>query len=311
MSVPDHRGRFSNFSLYRLEPVTNGFNKKLAERNSCERGAPLCLDEKFIGQFNRRPHIWHKYGIFHSAPRRRPEPLQSLALMNSLRYLAQAGNSPDFIPINHLQSVIAVRVKWLAMETNATHQIGWARVLSRFFGGPGLTESVHTTIRLRADPKTVWARLLTYEEVPGSPSFLLRTLLPVPIRTEGKKHEVGAPIHCFYQGGTLLKVVTASDPPHYFAFEVTRQSLGVESCVRALLGTYEIQPVPDGTQIVLTTHYRAHLRPRFFWRPIEAFLTHQMHRHILSGMRDVISHAPEKQPVKESLCTTSQSPSRP
>jgi hypothetical protein len=189
----------------------------------------------------------------------------------------------------------------------------WPRLLGGVLSGYGKTETVVTKIRLKANPEAVWRELMTYEEVPGQPPFLLRSLLPVPIRTEGDKTFVGGMIHCFYRGGTLMKMVTAVEPPRYFEFEVTRQCLGIESCVRALRGSYEIVESAGETEVRLTTVYRGHLRPRFFWRPLEELLTHQIHRHILSGMRDslasVSSHQTSGQ--QEPLCTTPQSHSRP
>jgi hypothetical protein len=38
----------------------------------------------------------------------------------------------------------------------------------------------------------------------------------------------------------------------------------------------------------LTTNYRAYLRPRFLWRPLEARLVHELHNHILGGIRRAI-----------------------
>ncbi len=153
---------------------------------------------------------------------------------------------------------------------------------------------VSTELPFDASREAVWRQMLTYEEVPGEPPFLLRALLPVPMRTMGDKTRVGGEIHCFYSGGNLIKHVTAVEPPKFLEFEVTRQSLGIEHCVRALCGSYRIRRRRGRTIVILTTTYRAHLRPRFFWRPVEAFLTHMMHRYILEGMRARIS---ERRPV--------------
>lgn len=44
----------------------------------------------------------------------------------------------------------------------------------------------------------------------------------------------------------------------------------------------------DGTKgtgaTVACTYSRGDLRPRWLWRPVEKFLAHQLHRHILGGM---------------------------
>lgn len=134
----------------------------------------------------------------------------------------------------------------------------------------------------------VWNRILFYEEVPERPPLLLRTLLPAPVRTEGGKTRVGATIRCTYRGGDLLKRITVFDPPHRVEFEVIEQALGVESCVLALGGSYTIVPCGNGIDVALCTHYRAYLHPRHLWRRLESLLVHQLHRHILSGIREAI-----------------------
>jgi hypothetical protein len=127
--------------------------------------------------------------------------------------------------------------------------------------------------------------MLMFEEVPVRPPVLLRVFLPHPVRTEGDKTRVGAAIQCTYTGGHLVKLIKVVEPPHLVQFEITEQRLGIEGCVTMLGGSYELRSRGEETEIVLTTNYRGHLRPRFFWRPLERFLAHQLHRHILDGMR--------------------------
>lgn len=177
------------------------------------------------------------------------------------------------------------------MSTSATlSRVGpltkrWPKLLGRMFSGEGVNDTVVTAVRLSASPEVVWAQLLTYEEVPVRPPFMLRTLLPYPLRSEGDKGRLGADIQCIYREGDLVKSITAVDPPRLLSFDVHEQRLGVESCVRAMGGSYEIRACGDQTEVVLTTRYVAYLRPRGLWRPVEQFLGHIFHRHILNGMR--------------------------
>ncbi len=163
---------------------------------------------------------------------------------------------------------------------------GWLSLAGRLFSRNLVTETVATATRFHASPETVWQKMLTYEEVTARPSFILRVLLPTPVRTQGDKTSVGANVLCSYQGGDMVKRVTVVEPPHLLQFEVTRQRLGIEGCVTMLGGSYQIRSCDgDQTEVLLTTNYRGHLRPRSFWRPLERFLAHQLHRHILDGMR--------------------------
>ena len=64
------------------------------------------------------------------------------------------------------------------------------------------------------------------------------------------------------------------------------QELGVEDSI-SMTRRLVRDPRPDGggSEVVLTTNYRGHLRPRLLWRPFEHFIAHGLHRHILDGMR--------------------------
>src|SRR5208337_4703530 len=75
---------------------------------------------------------------------------------------------------------------------------GWLSLVGRLFSRNLATEAVATSVHFHASPETVWQRMLSYEEVPVRPPFLLRVLLPHPVRTEGDKTCVGANVQCRY-----------------------------------------------------------------------------------------------------------------
>ena len=194
---------------------------------------------------------------------------------------------------------------------------GWLSRVGRLFSRNAAAEAVATAVHFHASPETVWQGMLSYEEVPVSPPFLLRVLLPNPVRTEGDKTCVGADVQCRYKGGDMVKRITVVERPHLMQFEVTQQRLGIEGCITTLGGSYQIRSCGDQTEVVLTTNYRGHLRPRYFWRPLERFLAHQLHRHILDGMRASLPRStrsaiaersmPKGIAPQEATCTTSQS----
>jgi hypothetical protein len=176
----------------------------------------------------------------------------------------------------------------------------WLAKLGRIFPRNAQVDSVVTTVELPASPEVVWKGILFYEEVPQRPSLLLRLFLPAPVRTDGDKRTPGAQVHCTYDGGDLDKRITAVDAPHYVAFEVLAQHLGIEDSVTTSDGSYAIRATGQGSHVALTTRYHGHLRPRWLWRPFERFLAHLVHRHILTGMREVL-RAEGAQPVAPPL----------
>ena len=157
-------------------------------------------------------------------------------------------------------------------------------LVSRLFARSPLEEGVATRIRLDARSEDIWSHLLFYEEVPGRAPFPLRALLPHPIRTEGVKTRVGATVRCAYSRGHLVKRITHVEPPHLLQFEVVEQDLGIESCILTRCGSYTLSACGPTTEVTIMTNYHAYLRPRFLWRPLEAFLIHQLHSHILRGV---------------------------
>ena len=165
-----------------------------------------------------------------------------------------------------------------------------ARV-GRLFPRNMIVDRVDTTVHFDATPDAVWQGMLFYEEVPRRPMPLLRLFLPAPIRTQGEKTRVGATIECTYEGGYLEKRITAAEPAHFVRFDVLIQELGIEDSISMLGGSYRISPEGGGAEVVLTTLYHGHLRPRWLWRPWEQFLAHRLHRHILDGMRVALEPA--------------------
>jgi hypothetical protein len=171
-----------------------------------------------------------------------------------------------------------------------TQAEGRYRLVRSLFARQATEDSVATQVRFRASAEAVWKRLMFFEEVPGRPPFMLRLLLPHPVRSEGDKSAVGAVVQCAYSGGDLVKRITAVEPPFLLRFEVVEQRLGMEGCVLTLGGSYRIRRDGDGSEVVLTTNYRAYLRPRPLWRPLEKILAGQLHRHILNEMRATLCH---------------------
>jgi hypothetical protein len=162
------------------------------------------------------------------------------------------------------------------------------RLVSWLFARDGVRQAVGTRVHLDASPEIVWNHIMLYEEIPGQPPFLLRTLLPQPVRTEGDKSRVGAMVRCAYREGYLVKRIASVEPPHFLQFEIIEQRLGIEGCTVTLGGAYQIHPCDNAADVLLTTNYQAYLHPRFLWRPLEALLVHQLHNHILDGIRRAI-----------------------
>lgn len=173
------------------------------------------------------------------------------------------------------------------------------RLASRIFGGRPSRESVATHVRIASNPETLWRCIQFYEEVPGRPPLLLRALIPAPVRSHGEKTTAGSKVLCLYDSGMLVKRITTLEKPHLIEFELLEQSLGIEQCVAAEGGSYQIHWNGHDSTVVLTTNYLAYLRPRWLWAPLEKQIVHQLHHHILRGMRKTLAaaNAPSRNPM--------------
>lgn len=146
------------------------------------------------------------------------------------------------------------------------------------------TEEVSTSFEFLASSETLWQSLMFYEDVPRRPWPLLRLFFPLPLRSQGDKRSPGSLVRCTYERGHLIKRIISVEPARLLSFEVVEQELGIERYGRAHRGSYELEPSGVGTRLTLTTVYSGLMRPRWLWRPLEHFLCHRMHDHILLGM---------------------------
>ena len=123
--------------------------------------------------------------------------------------------------------------------------------------------SVVTRMTFPAAAGEVWDQLMFFEEIEERPPFPLRLLLPAPIRTVGRKSEVGDEARCLYEGGHLIKRVTQLEQGRLYAFEIIEQSLLVGGGMRLSGGAYTLRELAAGsTEVSLATRYLTPRRPR-------------------------------------------------
>ena len=177
------------------------------------------------------------------------------------------------------------------MKSPGAH-LAATEIIAASAGAPGApaaaprSTSIVTRMKFAASPEQAWGELIFYEQIAERPPLHLRLLLPLPIRTEGRKSEVGDDARCVYEGGHLLKRVTRIDRGRRYEFEVVEQDLTVGGGMRLLGGGYTLRELPDGrAEVALETRYVSPKHPRWLWKPIEAAVCHTFHRHILGTMR--------------------------
>ena len=145
---------------------------------------------------------------------------------------------------------------------------------------------VSTRMVFEEPPEKVWTALMFYEQIVEPPPLLLRRLLPIPVRTEGRKSEVGDEVLCVYDSGQLVKRVTEIDRLRRYGFEVVEQRLVLRGGVKPIRGAYILKALANHkTSVQVETRYTSATWPQWFWKPVLAMVCHSFHRFILASMR--------------------------
>lgn len=160
----------------------------------------------------------------------------------------------------------------------------WRDWLGRWTGGQGVREEVETTLIFPMRAVDAWERIVFFEETQRRPPWVLRAVIPEPLRVEGDRSHVGGLVRCVYCGGEIVKHITVLDEPERVSFEVMGQDLGIEKMLRVRVGSYWLEDEGDKCRVRLSTRYTAFLRPRWLWRPLESWLMGMLHRHVLTSM---------------------------
>lgn len=110
---------------------------------------------------------------------------------------------------------------------------------------------------LPCDAQRAWAKVCFYEHVSLEPSWLLRTALPVPLRTTGAYRNVGDVSRCQYSdGGYLTKRVRHIVAGARIEFDIIEQSIRYARGIALKGGTIRIESRADGACMVqMVTRY--------------------------------------------------------
>jgi hypothetical protein len=147
---------------------------------------------------------------------------------------------------------------------------------------------VRTTARLGCEAHRAWDKVCFYEHIAIRPSWLLRTVLPVPLRTTGRYSEVGNVSRCLYSdGGYLTKQIRQIVAGQRIDFDIIEQTIRYAGKIALKGGTIRVEPRADGTCCIeMSTRYelRSPLLSivRFFIDRVVA----AMHRIVIRDMQE-------------------------
>jgi hypothetical protein len=143
-----------------------------------------------------------------------------------------------------------------------------------------------TAARLDCEPGLAWDKVCFYEHIELQPTWLLRTVLPVPQRTTGAYRQAGDISSCQYSdGGYLTKRIRAIRDGRV-DFDVIEQTIRYAGRIDLKGGSIEVTPDGrGGCTVEMVTYYdlrAAWLRPM---RGAIEYVIKAMHRIVLADMR--------------------------
>jgi len=159
---------------------------------------------------------------------------------------------------------------------------------------------VCTSGRLSCEAQRAWEKVCFYEHITTQPSLLLRTTLPIPLRTTGAYRCIGDVSRCIYSdGGYLAKKITHIIDGKHIAFDIIEQTIRYAGKISLRGGAIQIESHDDGTSSVhMLTRYELHgpalLIPRFFINLVVS----AMHKIVIHDMKARLVRSPVPAPAQ-------------
>ena len=160
-----------------------------------------------------------------------------------------------------------------------------------------MSNKIHTVCtsgRLSCEARRAWEKVCFYEHIATQPTFLLRTVLPVPQRTSGAYSKVGDVSRCMYSdGGYLTKRIAHIVDGERIDFNIIEQSIRYADSILLRGGTIHIESHGDDTcSVRMLTRYEvkggARFVPRFFINHVVS----AMHKIVIRDMQARLAGSP-------------------
>lgn len=164
---------------------------------------------------------------------------------------------------------------------------------------PPLREVV-TSIEIDAPPETVWRHVIQFAEIPPPTEWWFSTGIAYPVRARIDGEGVGAVRHCEFTTGPFVEPITAWEPPHRLAFDVTAQPAPMQEWsfyaqvhpphldgyFRSRCGEFRLVALPGNrTRLEGSTWYTLDLEPLPYWQLWADWIIHRIHERVLHWIR--------------------------
>jgi hypothetical protein len=149
-------------------------------------------------------------------------------------------------------------------------------------------EVVQTSVEVNGQPLRVWGYILSIDSVEVSKPMLMYVGLPIPERCILKGAGLGAKRTCYFNSGYIEETVTEWNPPYRLGLSIDRTHMPGRHWLGFESAEYRLQAKGANTLLTRSTTVTSHLRPVWYWRPLERLGVESEHEYIL---RDVVRRA--------------------
>lgn len=159
---------------------------------------------------------------------------------------------------------------------------------------------VSSDVVVNASPERVWDVVLAFPPLAPPSEWLFRLGFAYPTQATLEAAHVGAIRRCEFSTGAFIEPLTAVEPPHRLAFEVSEQPPPLRELspygaidlphlhagMLARRGEFLLTPLPGGrTRLTGTTWYTLELAPASYWGLWTDVIIHAIHERVLEHVR--------------------------
>jgi hypothetical protein len=146
--------------------------------------------------------------------------------------------------------------------------------------------AVRSHIHLRCEAEAAWDKVCFYEHIELRPTWLLRTVLPVPVRTTGACRKAGDISSCLYSDGGYLSKQIRRIGDRRVDFDVIEQTIRYAGRIDLQGGRIRVEQHADGgCGVEMITWYELRTPWLKLLRPAIDYVVRAMHRIVMRDMK--------------------------
>ena len=157
----------------------------------------------------------------------------------------------------------------------------------------GEVHVVETIQDMPGEPQRTWETMVAIDEITGKKPLLLQLGLPVPQYCTIDGSGVGAIRTCYFDQGYIKERISVWDPPHRLVMSIVDVTLPGRDWLQFIDASYELDAVGENeTRIRRTTKIGSVLRPRVYWKRLEAIAIQAEHEYLFNGIVEKLGGNP-------------------